>query len=74
MAYICPARWNLPAGPFLLRVLRCCLNYKDAYLYLVRAVDDLVRYMELSDETADRKTVLSGLRQALSGAEDRAIG
>lgn len=22
------------------------LNYKDAYLYLVRAVDDLVRYME----------------------------
>lgn len=26
MAYICPAGWNLPAGPFLLRVLRCCLN------------------------------------------------
>lgn len=50
------------------------LNYKDAYLFLVRAVDDLVRYMELSDETADRKTVLAGLRQALSGAEDRAIG
>lgn len=50
------------------------LNYKDAYLYLVRAVDDLVRYMELSDETADRTTVLSGLRQALSGAEERAIG
>lgn len=49
------------------------LNYKDAYLYLVRAVDDLVRYMELSDETADRQTVLSGLRQALSGAEERAI-
>ena len=49
------------------------LNYKDAYLYLVRAVDDLVRYMELSDETADRTTVLSGLRQALSGAEERAI-
>ena len=50
------------------------LNYKDAYLFLVRAVDDLVRYMELSDETADRKIVLAGLRQALSGAEDRAIG
>ena len=50
------------------------LNYKDAYLYLVRAVDDLVRYMELMDEAADRKTVLVGLRQALSGAEDRAIG
>lgn len=49
------------------------LNYKDAYLYLVRAVDDLVRYMELSDETADLQTVLLGLRQALSGAEDRAI-
>ena len=27
MAYICPAGWNLPAGPFLLRVLRCCLKY-----------------------------------------------
>lgn len=39
------------------------LNYKDAYLFLVRAVDDLVRYMELSDETADRKTVLAGLRR-----------
>ena len=26
MAYICPAGWNLPAGPFLLRVLRCCQN------------------------------------------------
>ena len=26
LAYICPAGWNLPAGPFLLRVLRCCLN------------------------------------------------
>lgn len=50
------------------------LNYKDAYLFLVRAVDDLVRYMELMDETADRKTVLAGLRRALSGAEDRAIG
>ena len=50
------------------------LNYKDAYLYLVRAVDALVRYMELSDETADRQTVLLWLRQALSGAEDRAIG
>lgn len=50
------------------------LNYKDAYLYLVRAVDDLVRYMELMDEATDRKTVLAGLRQALAGAEDRAIG
>ena len=50
------------------------LNYKDAYRYLVRAVDDLVRYMELSDETADRQTVLLWLRQALSGAENRAIG
>ena len=34
MAYICPARWNLPAGLFLLCVLRCFLkswaNYKSA--------------------------------------------
>lgn len=50
------------------------LNCKDAYLYLVRAVDDLVRYMELMDTDADRQTVLSMLRQALSGAEERAIG
>ena len=28
MAYICPAEWNLPAGPFLLRVLRCCLRFE----------------------------------------------
>ena len=27
MAYICPARWNLPAGLFLLCVLRCFPKY-----------------------------------------------
>ena len=47
------------------------LNYKDAYLYLVHAVDDLVRYMEHSDETADRQTVLLWLRQALSARRPR---
>lgn len=49
------------------------LNYKPAYLYLVGAVDDVIRYMELMDEAADRGTVLASLRQALAGAEERAI-
>ena len=34
MAYICPAGWNLPAGPFLLRVLRCCQKYYHVRLDL----------------------------------------
>ena len=36
MAYICPAGWNLPAGPFLLRVLRCCLYYAIEYIPSIR--------------------------------------
>ena len=50
------------------------LNYKSAYLYLVGAVDDVIRYLELSGDAADRRAVLAALRQALADAEDRAIG
>ena len=49
------------------------LNYKSAYLYLVGAVDDVIRYMEQMDRAADRGTVLAALRQALAEAEERAI-
>lgn len=49
------------------------LNYKPAYLYLVGAVDSVIRYMELLDEAADRRTVLAILRRALADAEERAI-
>ena len=30
------------------------LNYKDAYLALVRAVDDVIRYLEIPGQAADR--------------------
>lgn len=49
------------------------LNYKSAYLYLVGAVDDVIRYMEQMDRAAERGTVLAALRQALAEAEERAI-
>ena len=41
------------------------LNYKDAYLALVRAVDDVIRYLEIPGQTADRHTVHAALVQAL---------
>lgn len=50
------------------------LNYKAAYLALVRAVDDVIRYLEIPDQAADRHAVHAALVQALMEAENRAIG
>ena len=50
------------------------LNYKDAYLALVRAVDDVILYLEIPGQTADRHAVHAALVQALMDAENRAIG
>ena len=49
------------------------LNYKSAYLYLVGAVDDVIRYMEQMHRAAVRATELATLRQALAEAEVRTM-
>ena len=50
------------------------LNYKDAYLVLVRAVDDVIRYLEIPGQAADRHAMHAALVQALMEAENCAIG
>lgn len=50
------------------------LNYKAAYLYLVGAVDDVIRSIECDGAQTEPYFLLARLQQALAAAEERAIG
>lgn len=50
------------------------LNYRSAYLHLVGKVDDVIRMIELDGAHTEPYFLLAKLKEALSQAEDRAIG